>query len=114
MSPEQIAKVAHEVNRAYCEALGDKSQLPWVSAPQWQRTSAINGVKFHLAHPEAGPDAGHVEWFNEKLQAGWTYGPVKDPAKKEHPCMVPYSKLPVEQQAKDFIFRAVVHALADA
>ena len=113
MTPEKIAQVAHEVNRAYCEALGDLSQSAWRDAPDWQRSSAINGVKFHLANPLAGPDASHVEWFNEKLANGWTYGLVKDPAKKEHPCMVPYSKLPVEQQAKDFIFRAVVHALAD-
>nr|WP_262568797.1 hypothetical protein [Endozoicomonas gorgoniicola] len=39
------------------------------------------------------------------------YGEVKDPAKKEHPCVVPFSKLPVEQQAKDFLFRQVVHSL---
>ena len=39
------------------------------------------------------------------------YGPVKDLDAKQHPCMVPFEQLPVEQQAKDYIFRAVVHAL---
>jgi hypothetical protein len=43
---EQIARVAHEVNRSYCEALGDTSQPEWESAPQWQRESAMAGVKF--------------------------------------------------------------------
>ena len=42
------------------------------------------------------------------------YGEEKDPERKVHPCMVPFNELPREQQAKDFIFRAVVHALKDA
>lgn len=28
-----IAKFAHEVNRAYCQAIGDNSQLPWKKGP---------------------------------------------------------------------------------
>ena len=30
------AKTAHEVNRAYCQGLGDYSQLHWEEAPDWQ------------------------------------------------------------------------------
>lgn len=40
------------------------------------------------------------------------YGPVKNPQAKEHHCIVPFDALPAEQQAKDFIFRGVVLALA--
>jgi hypothetical protein len=109
---EAIARVAHEVNRAYCAALGDLSQPAWETAPDWQKSSAINGVAFHRANPDAGPDHSHNEWLNEKAATGWKFGPVKDPEKKEHPCFVPYDELPVEQKAKDFLFRAVVHALA--
>jgi hypothetical protein len=111
MSPEQIARVCHEVNRAYCQALGDSSQLPWEIAPQWQRDSAINGVAFHLASPLAVPEDSHAEWMRNKTADGWKWGPAKDEAKKEHNCIVPYAELPVEQKAKDYIFRAVVHAL---
>jgi len=42
---------------------------------------------------------------------GWKYGPVKDAEKKEHPCFRPYNLLPRDQKAKDYIFRAIVHAL---
>ena len=108
---ERVARVAHEINRAYCQALGDDSQSAWESAPQWQRDSAVAGVKFHEANPEAGPEASHEAWLALKKAEGWTYDPTKDSEKKEHPCFVPYGELPVEQRAKDFLFRAVVHAL---
>ena len=112
MNDEQIAKAAHDVNRAYCEALGDSSQPIWDDAPAWQRSSAINGVAFHRANPDAGPEHSHNEWLKEKQVCGWKFGPVKCPVKKEHPCFVPYGDLPLEQKAKDFIFRGVVNALA--
>ncbi len=111
MSNDEIARVAHEVNRAYCQALGDNSQPTWEDAPQWQRDSAINGVRFHVANPAAGPDHSHNAWLEEKRAAGWKYGPTKNPEAKEHPCFVAYEDLPTEQKAKDYLFRGIVHAL---
>ena len=108
---EKIAKACHEVNRAYCLALGDTSQPAWEDAPQWQKDSAMLGVKLHANNPEAGPQASHESWMAQKLAEGWEYGPTKDPEAKRHPCIVPFDALPVEQQAKDFIFRAVVHSM---
>lgn len=112
LSIEEIAKVCHEANRGYCKALGDDSQLPWDEAPQWAKTSAINGVRFHLDNPNAGPSGSHENWLKEKEKEGWKYGEIKDPEKKEHPCFVPYDQLPKEQQAKDYIFTAIVKSLS--
>jgi hypothetical protein len=114
MNIEQIARVCHEVNRAYCLALGDTSHPDWEDAPQWQRDSALLGVKLHIENPEAGPQASHESWMAQKASEGWTYGPEKKPELKQHPCMVPFDQLPREQQAKDYLFRAVVHALVHA
>ena len=112
-----IAKVAHEINRAYCAALGDETQAAWEDAPEWQRQSAIAGVEMHLANPDATPEQSHESWLAQKLADGWVYGEVKDAEKKQHPCCVPYDQLPPEQKAKDYLFRAAVHqckALIDA
>ena len=107
-----IAGVAHEVNRAYCQAIGDDSQPAWHDAPKWQVDSALLGVKLHLDNPDAGPEASHESWMKQKLDDGWAYGEYKDVDEKTHPCLVLFADLPQEQQAKDYIFRAVVHALA--
>jgi len=108
---EAIAKVCHEANRAYCATLGDSSQVPWDGAPAWQRVSAVKGVEFNLANPDAPPSASHDSWLREKEATGWKYGPVKDAEKKEHPCFVPYEQLPEEQRKKDALFKAIVAAL---
>lgn len=107
---EHIAQAAHEANRVYCQSIGDNTQLEWDEAPPWQRLSARNGVRFHLEHPEADASASHQSWYDEKLAAGWSYGPAKDVENKRHPCMVPFSELPIEQQVKDHIFRSIVHS----
>lgn len=112
MNKLQIARVAHEVNRAYCASLGDATQPSWDDAPDWQRQSAIAGVEMHLAKPDATPDQSHQAWLEQKAADGWVFGKVKDAEKKEHPCFMPYEDLPAEQKAKDYLFRGTVHALA--
>lgn len=107
-SIEQVARICHQANKALCEANGDTSQAHWEDAPEWQRQSAIAGVCFRMAHPHAGPEASHVSWMLQKLSEGWTFGPEKKPELKQHPCMVPFEKLPAHQQAKDILFNNVV------
>jgi len=114
MTIDGIAKVCHEANRAYCQTIGDDSQPTWETAPEWQRLSAINGVKFTRDNPSAPPSASHDSWLEEKRAAGWKYGPVKNPEAREHPCFVPYDELPPEQRAKDALFQAVARALLAA
>lgn len=102
-----IAHMTHEVNRAYCRALGDNSQPAWDDAPDWQKNSAINGVLNILENPAMTPEESHDAWSMQKISEGWVYGEVKDPEKKTHPCLVEYSELPEEQQKKDLLFGLV-------
>lgn len=107
------ARVAHEINRAYCASIGDQSQAPWNEAPQWQRDSAVNGVRFHLGNPGATPEQSHESWMAEKRAAGWVYGAVKDADAKTHPAFLPYAELPQEQRSKDYLFRAVIDVMKE-
>lgn len=106
-----IAKICHEVNRAYCLSLDDASQPAWEDAPEWQKTSAMNGVQHHLDNPDTTPEGSHNKWLEEKTATGWKFGLVKDAEKKEHPCFLPYAALPAGQKAKDYIFAAIVKQL---
>lgn len=111
MNNTDIAKVAHNINKAYCESIGDTSQPSWEDAPDWQKSSAINGVQFHIDNPDASPSASHESWLKQKTEEGWKYGEVKNPETKEHPCFVPYDQLPVSQRSKDYLFKEVIHSL---
>lgn len=64
----------------------------------------INLVDFPAAlEPlvEVLAEAVHDAWAAERIAAGWTYGPKRDDAKKQHPCLVPYSELPEEEKEYD-------------
>jgi hypothetical protein len=103
--------VCHQANKAYCESLGDFSQVDWEQAPEWQKSSVKTGVRFKISNPEVTPEASHENWLKVKREEGWVYGETKDPEKKTHPCILPFYELPKEQQVKDHLFVAVVKTL---
>jgi len=110
---EDIAAICHDANRRFCLSHGDKSQPLWDDAPDWQKNSAINGVKFLYDNPDAGPSASHESWMAEKVREGWVHGSVKDTEKKTHPCIVPYDQLPPYQRVKDYLFTSIARTLLD-
>jgi hypothetical protein len=107
-----IARVAHELNHAYCVAIGDTGSCEWEDAPNWQRTAACQGVEFALANPDATPEMSHESWMAQKVKDGWVFGVTKDGNAKTHPCLVPYMQLPLEQRVKDHLFKGIVRAVA--
>lgn len=111
---EAIAKVTHNVNKAFCEIIDDTSQKDWSEAAEWQMESARAGVRFTLDNPDASPSQQHENWMADKIADGWVYGEVKDEVAKTHPCLVAYEELPIEQQMKDKLFKAIVKAYANS
>lgn len=108
---EACARAAHEVNRVFCEALGDTTQKTWEEAEPHQKKSALQGVE-RVLNGDSHVGDTHVEWMNDKIKDGWKYGPVKDSSKKEHPSLVPFEKLSLPEQAKDLLFIATVQSVA--
>jgi hypothetical protein len=43
----------------------------------------------------------HEHWAKQRMAEGWTYGPKRDDARKEHPDLVPYDQLPEAEKAYD-------------
>ena len=50
---------------------------------------------------EAIAENAHEIWAYNRKQEGWTYGPERDDAKKLHPDMIAYNKLPESEKLYD-------------
>lgn len=115
MIATQIARVVHEANRALQVEQGDPSipvSPPWDETDPETRRSAVEGVQQILNNPDTTPEQSHEGWTRFKIENGWTLGPVKDEATKQHPLLIPYAELPESQRVKDALFGAIVRALA--
>jgi hypothetical protein len=106
-----IARACHEVNRAYCAALGDPSQLVWEEAADWQRDSAEEGVIGVCLDPQMMPGTSHQNWAESKFASGWTWGPEKNTITKKHPCLLHFNDLPYSEQIKDVLFLTTARGL---
>ena len=51
--------------------------------------------------------------MEERLAAGWTWGPEKDNDAKTNPALVPFEELPPSEQAKDTLLIVITRALKD-
>lgn len=107
-SIKQIAKTCHEVNKAYCESIGDFTQVSWDDAPKWQKKSAFDGVTYLFDNPNATCEDLHNNWMRDKKADGWVYGIVKNAEAKTHPNLKPYNFLSAEDRMKDTLFISVV------
>lgn len=43
----------------------------------------------------------HENWAANRIAQGWTYGEVRNDARKTTPCLVPYGDLPEEEKEYD-------------
>jgi len=75
-----IAIACHNINKAYCEAMGDTSQPSWHDAPEATRDSARNGVALHVTDPNLSPSASHEAWMLQKTRgaSAWKTTPRRN------------------------------------
>ena len=95
---EFMARIAHQCWVSYQMGAGQKYNVEPTEA---QLKSQLDGVWFFLKIPNATSEQNHENWMKCRLADGWKHGPVKDEAKKEHPDLIPYCKLPEVERAKD-------------
>jgi len=108
-STDEIGRVCHEANRAYCIINHDNVLVSWDELEESYRVSTRIGVMNALKGNT--PEMQHESWMKERLSQGWKYGEVLDREKKIHPNLVPYNELPKNQKVKDHLFLNIVKAL---
>lgn len=106
---EQVARTCHQALKTYSESIAEYHLSNWGDASERYRELMCIAVEIHLAG-DFDAEVTHSSWVEEQLNQGWSYGPVRDVKKKQHPCIVPFNQLPREQQLKGQIFRNIVHA----
>ena len=111
LSIDEIARVCHEANRAYCHTINDREGIPWDEETDAQRNSVIAGVEAVIDDPHLTPERSHQKWMAYKKAEGWTYGSVKDEEKKTHPNLALWDELSIQQKRKDHLFQAIVREL---
>jgi len=107
---DQVARVCHEANLAYCQAIGDPGLPHWDDLEEGYRDSTRAGVVGVLKG--STPEQSHESWRAERIVQGWVWGTVLDRGAKVHPNLVPYDALPALQRIKDLLFLGIVKALS--
>lgn len=69
--------------------------------PQPLNTSQIALPETLLPLVERLAENVHDQWASLRMSQGWTYGPRRDDARKEHPCLVAYADLPESEKEYD-------------
>lgn len=102
------ARVCHEVNRAYAFSIGDSSHAHWYNANEEVKMGAIAAVKAYLSSGlTLTAEQAHNNWCAVMKDKGWKLGEL-DREKKRAPNLMPYNRLPREEQTKYWLFRAAV------
>ena len=89
----------------------------WSDSMNYSVTISLNNMKAYIPRPidlsdvelsedlnelrEAIAENAHDVWAVERQEQGWTYGPQRNDATKQTPCMVAYSQLPDSEKKFD-------------
>lgn len=107
---EQLAAIVHAAQCRLQFEQGDPvPSQSWEAETEHIRQTCIAGVR--RARSGITPEQHHESWRRDKTEAGWVYGAEKDPARKTHPCLIPYHDLPEHQKDKNRLFLMIVAAL---
>ena len=77
------------------------SSNPVIYNPSPEDTSRVELSAEILALSEEMAKNTHEVWAQTRMEQGWTYGPVRNDERKEHPCLIPYEELSEEEKEYD-------------
>lgn len=74
---------------------------PVIYNPAPEMTDGIELPAEIMALAEEMAKNTHEVWARNRMAQGWVYGPERNDAKKEHPCLIPYEQLPESEKEYD-------------
>ena len=97
---EELSEDARDSNRAQV------ADIPQKLRHLGFKLSSLHGldpksVSIPATQLEALAIREHDRWARERQREGWTYGPVRDNARKHHPLLVPWEALNETEREKD-------------
>lgn len=107
MNVTNVARIAHEVDRAYLMTIGGNVGEPWEKASADDRDGVVMTVRA-MSVGHVTPRSTHEAWVTEMIRNGWRRGETYSTKKKTHPNIGDYDELPPEVRARDAILAAVV------
>lgn len=108
---KNIAKIAYEVVRSYCESVGDYTVDEWDKADKYVRDETILKVEMIIDNMAWSPEHAHEVWLDIMIDKGWIHGDVISWDAQEHPHISPYESLPQLYRITLEIFWGVVKEL---
>jgi RyR domain-containing protein len=69
--------------------------------PQPLDTAGIELPPSLVALTEKLAENAHDHWARERIAQGWQFGPQRDDTRKQHPCLLPYDRLPESERVFD-------------
>lgn len=104
----QIAEALHRLT-ALVPRMDGSQPLPWDQLTEEQRQSSIQVVHDLMCSDVIyTAEQLHDVWQKKAHELGWTYGPVYDLDRKEHPSMLPFDRLPDSEVFKDQVWHYMI------
>ena len=97
---QDLSDNLRESNRNQAEHISEKMRLFHYEITMTTDWDA-KPIKFPADEVEEMAKMEHTRWVNERLQAGWKFGPAKDDIRKINPTLVSWEELSEEEKDKD-------------
>ena len=105
-----IVLIAYDAVSRFAQVQG-ADLVNWDDLSDDEREFFIQRVQEYAVHGDWPAHRLHESWLDLRRQEGWTYAPDAALDEKHHPWMVPFAKLPAQDQASVRLTASVTQSL---